>query len=214
MAVFHDAGALLRVVVPRSTRGHAHVFAGRPERGLEDAEAAVDLARSLADADGEAMALWHTSEALTATGEADLARAVADEALALARHLGHRGWTATALLGRGLALEGSGDLDAAAESYRRALDESLHLPLFACWARARLARVLVRQGEVGGAGPLVDAALTSGPALGRYEARLARCELLVATGDAGAAEAVDEAVRLAESGGHVASAALLRRLVR
>lgn len=76
-ALFLDVGDLLRVVTPRSMRGHALVFAGKPVGGLPHNDAALDLARTLGHADGEALAMWQRSEALTALGRLDEAVASA-----------------------------------------------------------------------------------------------------------------------------------------
>ena len=65
------------------------VFAGEPAAGLAEADAALRLARELDTAEGQAYALWHRSEALSALGRADEAEADAREALRLAE--GHRG---------------------------------------------------------------------------------------------------------------------------
>ncbi|MQA13784.1 MAG: hypothetical protein GEV09_06295 [Pseudonocardiaceae bacterium] len=82
---------------------------------------------------------------------------------------------------------------------------SERLPLFTSWAHARLGAVLVRTGRVDEAAHHVDAALGTGPPLGHYEARLARCELAVARHDADAAALLADAVDRAIRGGHLAS---------
>ena len=66
--LFEDSGDLLRVVTPRSTRGHALVFHAEPEEGLAETSAALQLARDLGTPEGQAYALWHRSEALSALG--------------------------------------------------------------------------------------------------------------------------------------------------
>lgn len=203
---FEDAGQLLQVVTPRSTRGHALVFADRAEEGLADAIAAGELAATLGHAEGEAYAGWHRSEALTALDRPAEGAAVAEVARTVATRIGHRGWTATAELALGLACAAAGDPDAAAASYRRALDRTEALPLFRGWAAARLARVHVTRGELEAAAPLVALALAVSPPLGAYEAREAEVELLLARGDRAAATALDRALALAQGGGHLRSA--------
>jgi hypothetical protein len=106
---FEEVGNLLRVVTPRSTRGHALAFADRPVDGLRDFDAALELARGLGHIEGQAYALWHRSEILVALGRVDDARATANEADRLARTLGHRGWTVTAQRALGLAAAAAGD---------------------------------------------------------------------------------------------------------
>src|SRR5664280_2544195 len=93
--LFEDCGDLVRLVTPRSTRGHALVFNGQPVAGLVDATGALETARTLGHPEGQAYALWHRSEALSALDRADEASHDAREAIAIANRLGHRGWTAT-----------------------------------------------------------------------------------------------------------------------
>jgi tetratricopeptide (TPR) repeat protein len=117
--LFVDSGNLLRVVTPRSTRGHALVVAGRPREGLADTEAALDLSRSLGYPEGEAMVLWQNSEALTALGRTAEAKHAAANAVSIAERVGRRGWTATALRSIGIAYEATGDLPTAEDAFRR-----------------------------------------------------------------------------------------------
>lgn len=211
--LFTDSGELLRVVTPRSTRGHGLVFAARPAEGLAETSAALALARDLDAPDNQAYALWHRSEALSGLGRADEADADAREALTIARGLGHRGWTATAHRARGIALTARGELDEAAASFAEsaaAAGESL--TLFAAWAAARSALVAVARGELRGVDAMVERALAVGPPLGQYEARLARVELLAARGDPTTPERAAAALALARDGGHTVSAGRLAEL--
>lgn len=209
---FEDAGQLLRVITPRSTRGHALAFADRAEEGLADVEAASHLAEALGHVEGQAYAAWHRSEILTALGRVDDAAAAAATALATASRIGHRGWTATAHLARGSAFAASGDDEAAVDAFRSALELSESLPLFQGWAAARLARLELRRGRLADAAPLVELATRRSPPLGAYETRLAEVELLLAQDDPSAGEQLRRAETLARSGGHVASARMLSSL--
>ena len=164
--LFEDSGDLVRVVTPRSTGGHALVFAGLAEQGLGHVTAALELARTLGHPEGQAYALWHRTEALAALGRGEEAAAEAAEALAIAQRIGHRGWTATAWRAVGLAAQQRGEQDEALEAFRRSLGLSEHLGLFACWAAARAAMVLVSQGAAAEAVPLVDAGARRGAAAG------------------------------------------------
>src|SRR5664280_2553547 len=101
--LFEDCGDLVRLVTPRSTRGHALVFNGQPVAGLVDATGALETARTLGHPEGQAYALWHRSEALSALDRADEASHDAREAIAIANRLGHRGWTATGWRAVGIA---------------------------------------------------------------------------------------------------------------
>lgn len=210
--LFAVAGDLLRVVTPRSTRGHGLVFARAPLDGLADAHEALELARSLGNPEGEAMAGWHYSEALTACHRIGEAAAAAADALATAKRLGHRGWTATALRALGVARQAEGDLSGAHDAFRRSLATSEHLPLFASWAHARLALVMVAAGRLDEAATHVTPALATGPPLGHYEARLARCELAVARREPDAATLIADASDRARTGGHRVSLERLETL--
>ena len=211
---FEDAGQLLQVVTPRSTRGHAQVFAAAPEAGLRDVDAAAELAGALGHREGVAYTAWHRSEALTALGRVDDAVVEAERAVATATAIGHRGWTATGNLALGLGRFAAGDDEGAVVAFEVALGLSDSLPLFAGWAAARLARVHLRAARVGAAAPLVRVAMERPPPLGRYEARLAEVELLLHRAAPGAAGALHRALDLAERGGHAASAAALDALAR
>ena len=69
--LFTDSGNLLRVVWPRSSRGHGLHFAGRRGGSLVETSAALELSRRLGYTEGEAMTLWHHSEVLLGCGRAD-----------------------------------------------------------------------------------------------------------------------------------------------
>ena len=199
--LFEDSGDLVRVVTPRSTAGHASVFAGRAEQGLEQVTVALDLARTLGHPEGAAYALWHRAEALAALGRGDEAGTDAAEALAIATRIGHRGWTATGWRAVGLAAQQRGDLAVALQAFRSSLEISEHLGLFSCWAAARTAMVLTASGEPDKARPLVEHALGEGPPLGQYEARWAQVEVAAALGDASAPMLARQALERMEAGG-------------
>lgn len=211
-ALFEDAGDLLRVVTPRSTRGHAFVFAGQPDRGLADTTDALELARVLGHPEYQSYALWHRAEALSALGQLDEARSCAQEALSLAEQIGHRGWTATALRALGIAQQAAGALDDAAHSFTRSLELSEHFALFASWAAARLALINVERGDLSAAEPLATRALAEGPELAQFEARLAHAELAAAREDTDAASIAQHALTAAKAGGHVVSVVRLSQL--
>ena len=203
--LFEDVGDLLRVVTPRSTRGHGLIFAGRADLGLDDTTEALELACALGHPEGQAYALWHQSEALSALGRQAEARRSAEEALTIAEAIGHRGWTATALRALGIAFQEADALEEAEAAFRRSLEMSEHLSLFASWASARLALIRLAQGDPTGAEPFVTRALSEGPPLGHYEARLARAELAAARREPEVAAIARDALTKAESGGHRAS---------
>ncbi len=210
--LFTDSGDLLRVVTPRSTRGHGLVFAARPEEGLTQTSAALDLARNLGYAEGEAMVLWHHAETLVACGQPEEGLEAAQEGVALARRINHRGWTAATLCGLGLCRHALDDLDAATSAFQECLAISEHLAPFRSWACARMALATLVRGDLEEASHHVDEALAAGWGLTLYEARWAQCELAVRRGDNEAGTLVDQALELAVSGGHLSSAARLECL--
>ncbi len=208
--LFADAGELLRVVTPRSTLGHGLVFSGRADDGLTEIDEALRLARELDAPEGQAYALWHRAEALSALGRLEEAEASGRAALKVAEGAGHRGWTATAHRAIGITLQAQGRLDEAAAAFEHsAAAAGDDLTLFACWAAARGAMVAVASGRLTGAGRLVARALATGPPLGHYEARLAAVELAVERGDDGWPALAAQALTLARSGGHEQSASRL-----
>jgi len=211
-ALFLDAGDLLRAVVPRSTGGHALVFAGRAQEGLHWTEEALDLARSLGHADGEAFARWHRSEALTAVGRLDEALHEAGAAREIAERLCHRGWTATAMRAQGIALRAGGDLANAEDAFRTSLVLSGQARLFASWAHAQLALVLIDRGALDEAAVQAAAALAEGPALAHFEARLAACRLNARGYAVPGAPDLTAALATAARSGHRSSAAELALL--
>lgn len=200
--LFADSGDLLAVGTPRSTRGHALVFLDRPAEALADIAEALELARTLGHAEGEAYALWHQAEALAGLGRGQEALAAAHEALAIARRLGHREWTSACLRGVGIAHQALGQPDRAEGAFLASLAVAEDLPLFAGWAAARAVLARVDQGVTAGSDDLVRRAMDEGPGLSRYEGRWAACELAVARGDPLAPTLVAAALPAAAAGGH------------
>ena len=199
--LFEDSGDLLRVITPRSTAGHGLIFGGVPLAGLELTESALDLARTLGHPEGQTYALWHCAEALADAGRIDEGLAAAGDALAIAQRIGHRGWTATAYRALGVARQAAGELVDALAAFECSLDVSANLNLFASWAAARAALVLVSLGKLDEAAPLVDRALAEGPPLGHFEARLAEVELAAARNDPTTPELARNALRQADDAG-------------
>jgi tetratricopeptide (TPR) repeat protein len=210
--LFASVGALLRVVTPRSTLGHALVFAGRPGDGVVEASGALELARSLGHQEGRTYALWHLAEALAAAGRPAAALAAATEARDVATALGHRGWTATGWRAVGIAHQAAGRLDDAEAAFRQSLAAAEGFPLFTSWAASRLAVVLAGQGRAAEGAALLPAARSQGPGLARYESDQAAVAVAVATGDPAAEDLARQTLARAEAGGHAAVAAYLREI--
>jgi DNA-binding SARP family transcriptional activator/tetratricopeptide (TPR) repeat protein len=211
--LFSSVGALLRVVTPRSTLGHALVFAGRPGEGLVEAAGALEVARSLGHQEGRTYALWHLAEAMSASGRHAEALAAATEARDVAAALGHRGWTATGWRALGVVHHAAGRLDAAEDAFRRSLAAAEGFSLFTSWAASRLALVLVGQGRAAEAAALLPTARSQGPGLARYESDQADVAVAVAVGDPAAKDLLRQALSRAEAGGHAAGVARLRELM-
>jgi DNA-binding SARP family transcriptional activator/tetratricopeptide (TPR) repeat protein len=208
--LFEDSGELLRVITPRSTRGHGLVFLARPAEGLADIDAALELAQTLGNREGQTYSLWHRTEALAALGHGDQALTAAREALDIASAIGHRGWTATGYRALGIAQQTTGNWDDALASYRASLEAAEHLDLFASWALARIAMTLVVQGQLEDAAKAAEAALGRGPGLAHHEARLARVEVSAARDDPAAVLLAREAARIAERDGALNTLSRLR----
>lgn len=199
---FEDQGELLRVITPRSTRGHGLLFMGRLADGLVETEEALALARTLGHAEGVSYTQWHRSEVLAAIGRAEEARTAAGEALAIARELGHRGWTATGLLALGTAEAASGRFELAADAYQEARKTAHGLPLFEAWAEARLGLIVVREGRLDDATRLADQAAADAPGLARYEILVLRATIALQGGDPGATQVCQRAMAACRDGGH------------
>jgi tetratricopeptide (TPR) repeat protein len=200
--LFEDSGDLVHMITPRSTAGHARLFAGDDSAAVDLTSAALDAARTLGHVEGQAYAMWHRSEALTSSGRVPEALADAQEALEIAQRIGHRAWTATAWRALGIAKFAKGDFHAALAAFEKSLAESEHFDLFGSWAHSRIALTSIALGDLDRARAHVPEALRIGPALGHYEARLAEAELAAAMGDAAAAACLARtALALAEAGG-------------
>lgn len=210
--LFTDAGDLLRVVTPRSTRGHGLVFLGEPELGLAETEQALELARTLDYPEGVSYALWHRCEALSALGKDEEAERDARQALAIAERVGHRSWAVSALRALGVALHAQGDLRQAENAFRRSLRLAEHWPLFTSWACARIALIRVASGDHARARHYVARALAAGPPLAHYEGRLALAELAALTSEPDAAATAQDALTRAERGGHLVAVPRLAEL--
>ena len=204
---------MLRLWSPRATRGHALAFLAQAQAGLEEIDETLAWARAARYLAAQSSCLWHRSEALAFLGRADEAAESAQEALTIATRIRHAEWTAASLRGLGIALEEAGKLDRAECAFRRSLRASAGEPLFAAWASARLGACLARQGRPQDAAAHVQAALTSGTPLTRYEARWAHAELLAARGEEEARRAAaTEALRAVQAGGYLILVPRLREL--
>jgi DNA-binding SARP family transcriptional activator/tetratricopeptide (TPR) repeat protein len=210
--LFTDCGDLIRMITPRSTRGHGLVFQDRAAEGLLDTATALEMAERLGHAEGRSYALWHRAEALAALDRVGEAIDAGSSALAIARRIGHRGWTATGWRALGIAHQAAGEPDRALACFTRSLECSEHLDLFRSWAASRSAMALTELGRLDEAAVLVDLALGLGPALGHYEARLAQAVLASARGDPAARRVAARARAKAMAGGVLAHAPRLSEI--
>ncbi len=195
---------LLRWWDPQAARGHALVFAARPQAGLEEIDRALSRARRVGHPALRCTGLWHRSEALCAVGRAAQAAEVAQNAVQIAARLGHAECGAAAWRGLGIARQAAGDLAGAACAFDQSRRAAGGNTLFAGWASARLALVRVGQGRLAEADALTTGALRHGAALALHEARWARAELECARGDAAAPHTARAALAAARESGYLA----------
>ncbi|HEY3073395.1 MAG TPA: BTAD domain-containing putative transcriptional regulator [Candidatus Limnocylindrales bacterium] len=211
--LFEESGDLLRVIVPRSTRGHGLVFMDRPREGLDEIDRALAVAEEMGHLESVAYCLWHRCEALAALGEPSQAIADGERALAIAEQLRHREWQAAAMCGLGLAYLADDNPVAAEHILRRALETAAGIPVFTSWAAARLARTLIMAERLAEAEEFVQQSLQQPVASALFEARLAQVELVGARNEPEFETLAAEALLVATTSGHLASARILRELL-
>ena len=204
---------VFRLWSPRATFGHVLAFRAEPDAGLAE----IDETLAWAEAGGypaiRSECLWRRSEALAIAGRAGEAAESAEEALSIATRIRHAACTAAALRGLGIAWDTAGIPDRAESAYRRSLRAAEGNPFFAGWASARLGACLARQGRPADAAPHVQAALSSGTPLTRYEASWAHAELLAVRGEDNACRAAAaEALGAVQDGGYLILVPRLREL--
>ena len=208
--LFEESGDLLRVIVPRSTRGHGLMFMDRPREGLAEIDRALALAEEIGHTESVAYCLWHRCETLAALGDPEGANADGQRALAIAQRLRHREWQAAAMCGIGVGYLAADDLAAAEQILRLALETAAGIPVFTTWAAARLARTLIKAGRLEEAEEYVQQALDQPVESALFEARLAQVELLAARNEPRFEAVARRALSVATTCGHLASARLLR----
>jgi tetratricopeptide (TPR) repeat protein len=207
--------AEVRLWSPQATRGHVLALLAEPEAGLAEITEALTWARAHSYPAMASECLWRRSEALAFAGRPDEAAEAAEEALAIATRIGHAACTAGALRGLGIAWETAGKTDQAEVAFRGSLESAEGNPFFAAWASARLGACLARQGRPREAEPHVQAALSTGTPLTRYEARWAHAELLAARGnDQACRTQAADALRAAREGGCLVLVPHLRELAQ
>ena len=204
---------VFRLWSPRATLGHVLAFRGEPGAALAE----IDETLAWAEAGGERIVhsecLWRRSEALAFGGRAGEAAESAEEALAVATRARHAACTAAALRGLGIAWDTAGIPDRAESAFRRSLRAAEGNAFFVAWASARLGACQARQGRPQDAAPHIQATLSSGTPLIRYEARWAHAELLAARGEDEASRATAaKALRAVQDGGYLILVPRLREL--
>jgi DNA-binding SARP family transcriptional activator len=212
--LFRDSGTLTRVGTVTTNRGMGLVFMDLAREGLEAIDEALALEQMLGNVEGEMWALGIRSLALSTLGRPKEATESAEASYVIVRRLGHRELTAGYPLMLGIACQAAGDLEGARAFFRQCRELAGQMPIFASWSGARLASVLIAQGDLAAAESCVNRALAEAIPLTEYEARLARAELAVARGDPEAHAIATEALELAEAGGHLLSAGRLTQLAQ
>jgi tetratricopeptide (TPR) repeat protein len=210
--LYVDSGQLLPAVSPRASRVHALVKLTRPDNALADADAALELARTLGHPDSVCYSLLQRSLAVAALGHGQEALANATEALAIAERLGHREWTIMGHHRLGVAWEAADDPNRAEGAYRRGLELGDRVPYHWSHCANGLPRLLIARGELDAAEPLIARSLAEGLPLTTYEARAAQVELLAARGEETASSLARKALALAEQGGCLTVMPRLRAL--
>jgi len=210
--LFMDAGELMRVGFPRASRGTLLHWMVRPQEGLADTDQALELERTLGNADGEAFALCSRSGTLVGLGRLSEAVADAEDALATARTLGHREWTTFSYWSLGQAKLAMADLAGAEAAFADALETARNMPMWVSFSSSGMAIALSRQGEFDRARHHADVALSQGLPHALYDARLSAAEVAVATMDPKADALIRDAISKAEQGGHLLSVRRLAEL--
>ncbi len=208
------AGEVLRLCNPRAALGHALVFMAEPIAGLAEIDEALAWARAVGHPVVQSASLWRRSEALAALGHHADAVDSAQAALDIASRIEHAECTTAALRGLGISWQAAGSLERAEDAFRGSLRTASALPLFASWATARLGLVLVAQGRLTEAEPLIESVLDHSSPLTRHEARWAQAELLHARGDDTAPEVADTAMKAARASRYLALVPRLAELAQ
>lgn len=133
-----------------------------PARALADADAALDLARTLGHPDSVCYSLLQRTLAVAALQRGPEALATATEALAIAERLRHREWTIMGHHRTGVAWDAAGDPDRAERAYRRGLDLADRVPYHWSHCANGLARPLIARGDLDAAEPLIARSLAEG----------------------------------------------------
>ncbi|MBF6334131.1 BTAD domain-containing putative transcriptional regulator [Nocardia transvalensis] len=195
---------LLRLWNPQTLRGYTRLFLCQPRAALTDIDAVLSWARGVDHPVVQCRCLWQRSEALAALGEIDQALDDAESALSIASGVNHAEETAAAWRGIGVAAQAHGDLGRAESAFRRSLAAAESVPLFSGWAAARLGVVLVHQGRLDEAEPMVETAVHHSIPLVRHEGRWAYAELSHARADSRASQLARSALDTACAAGHLA----------
>jgi class 3 adenylate cyclase len=177
---------------------------------LDEAEAALELERSLGQAEGEAGGLWIRSEILCALGRIEEAQSDARAGLALSRETGHRESMSVTLRGMAHCCRARGDLEGAEAALREGLEIAGVLPLQLHVNGAFLASLLVERGNLDEAARYATDAVSGGVGLAEFESRLVLAEVALARGDPDAEQLATEALTLADAGGYLFSPARQR----
>ena len=209
--LYRDTGQLMKVGWPRGVmRGRILMVGGRVDEALRDVEAALDLERSLGQAEGEAGCLYVRSELLCILGKIDEAWRDARAGLALSHALGHRQSISFNLRGVATCCRATGDLDGAEAALVEALEVASAPPMQLQMNSAVLASLLVERGNLDEAERYANQSLGGGIAFPEFESRLVLAEVALARGDPDAERLAGEALARADVGGYMLSPARQR----
>ncbi len=207
--LYRDTGQLTKVGSPRATAAWLQISAGRPEEGLVGVDAALELERSLGQAEGEANCLWFRCEILCALGRVEEAWRDGRAGLALSQELEHRETISNSLRALAGCSRADGDLDGAEAALRQAMEIAAALPVQMQFNIAALASVLVERGKLEEAERYATLAL-AGIGMAEFESRFVLAEVALARGDPDSERLATEAFSLADAGGYLFSPARQR----
>ncbi len=208
--LYRDSGRLLKVGTMRAMQGWLLMLNGRAEDGLYEIQGAVELERGLGHTEGEAYCRLIRTEVLCALGRLEEAERDALTALALSRALGNREWISLALMGLASCRRAGGDLASAELALREAMEIASGIPIQVQWNAARLASVLVEQGDVETAERYAEEGRECGFSVARFEAALVLAEIALARGDPEGPRLAAEALSATEAAGYRCSPARRR----
>lgn len=202
--LYVDSGRLALAGYMWSAVSLGSTLMGRPDEALTAAEAALELERTLGQAEGEACALMVLAGALDAVGRTEEGGERMRAARALFSALGESEWSGFALVSVAWTCEAAGDLAQAEVLLREVIEVARDYPFPRSLAAARLSSVRLLRGDAADAEVWARQAREILP-LGRLEADLVLAEIALARCDPGGPRRAAAALEQASACGWLAS---------